>query len=79
MSNFERYNNVFADIFKVTPDQLNENFTAGSVEKWDSITHLTLVTAIEDAFDVMFDPEDILTLKSYDLGKEILIKYGVQL
>ena len=36
--------------------------------------------ALEDAFDIMMDTDDIIDLSSYEKGKEILSKadYGVQ-
>ena len=79
MSNLEKYNTVFADTFAVVIESLNNDFTSESVDKWDSILQLTLVTAMEDAFDVMLEPEDIMDFKSYDFGKVILAKYGVEI
>lgn len=63
----------------VSDDELINGFDVESVKKWDSITHLSLITAIEDEFDVMFDSDDILGLKSFEIGKQILAKYDVEL
>lgn len=79
MSNLEKYNAVFMDTFSVNVDKLDADFNSTSVDKWDSILQLSLVTAVEDAFDVMFEPEDIMDFKSYTLGKEIMNKYGVEI
>lgn len=79
MSNLDKYNTVFTDTFSVDVDKLDDDFNSTSVDKWDSILQLSLVTAIEDAFDVMFEPEDIMDFKSYTLGKEIMNKYGVEI
>ena len=32
--------------------------------KWDSLRHLNIIVAIEDAFDVSFEPEDIAQMKT---------------
>jgi len=77
MLNIDKYNQVFCDTFSVTSGELNENFNSDQVENWDSVLQLSLVTGIEDAFDVMFEPEDIMDFKSYTKGKHILKKYGV--
>lgn len=79
MTNLDRYKNAFISVFKVNESELDENFQAERVKKWDSITHLSLCTAIEDEFDIMFDSEDMLELRSFDKGKEILAKYEVEL
>ena len=46
---------------------------------WDSVGHMTLMAAIEDAFDIMLDTDDIVDFSSYEKGKEILKKYDVEL
>ena len=49
------------------------------VELWDSVGHMSLVAALEDEFDIMIDTDDIIDLSSYEKGKAILAKYGVEL
>lgn len=77
MKNLEQYKKIFEEIFEVDEKILNENFTFKDVDKWDSLTHLNLITTLEETFDVMFDTEDILHYGSYLNGIEILKKYGV--
>lgn len=79
MSNLEKYNKIFEEIFLVGEDKLNSDFDNKSVENWDSVRQLSLTTALEDEFDIMFDAEDILELISYEKGKEILKKYEIAL
>lgn len=79
MSNLEKYNSVFASVFNISETVLNDDFSSTSVDNWDSITQLGLVTAMEDTFDIMLDPEDILGFKSYALGKEIVTRNGINL
>ena len=77
MSVSEKYNSVFISVFNVEASVLGRDFTSDTVDNWDSITQLSLVTAMEDTFDIMLDPEDILNFKSYLAGKDIVAKYGV--
>ncbi|MGA9211165.1 hypothetical protein [Kaistella sp.] len=79
MSNLEKYNGVFTETFAVTVEKLSNDFSSDTVANWDSVLQLSLVTSIEDAFDVMFEPEDIMDFKSYVIGKEILLKYGIEI
>jgi len=79
MSNLEKYNDVFCKVLNVNADVLNENFTFKAVPQWDSVAHLTLISELEETFDVFFDSEDILHYGSYENGKKILEKYGVQM
>lgn len=79
MENLKKYNTAFIDVFGVSLDALNDNFCKETVEEWDSVHQLGVVSALEDAFDIMFDPEDIMELTSYAKGKELLQKYDVNL
>jgi len=77
MTNREKYDQVFIDSFSVTPDQLNEGLVYQSVQQWDSIGHMGMVAALEEAFDIMLETDDIIDFGSYTKGIEILAKYDV--
>lgn len=77
MTNLEKYNKTFCENLNITEDQLNGLKYQGT-ELWDSVGHMTLIAAIEDAFDIMMDTDDIIDLSSYEKGKEILKKYGIE-
>lgn len=44
-------------------DSVTDNISQDNCEKWDSLNQLNLVLAIEDAFGVSFEPEDIAEMK----------------
>lgn len=77
MTNVEKYNNVFMENLQITEDKL-AGLQYQGVELWDSVGHMSLVAALEDEFDIMIDTDDIIDLSSYEKGKEILAKYGVE-
>ena len=78
MNNIEKYNQAFCDALGVTEESL-QGLVYQSISEWDSVGHMTLVSAIEDAFDIMMDTDDIIDLSSYEKGKEILFKsYNIE-
>ena len=77
MEKIEKYNNAFVEVFGAKVEDLNDNYGKDTVEEWDSVHQLSLIAQMEDAFDIMFDPEDIMDMTSYAKGKEILAKYDV--
>jgi acyl carrier protein len=79
MNTLEKYNAIFIETFQVEQSDLNAEFSSDNVDKWDSVCQLSLVTNIEDAFDVMMEPIDIIGFKSYELGKTILEKYDIEI
>lgn len=79
MKNLEKYNNAFVQVFGAKAEELNDSYSKETVDEWDSVHQLSLVAQMEDAFDIMLDPEDIMDLTSYAKGKEILKRYEVEL
>ena len=77
MTNLEKYTNVFVETFSVSEEEA-KGLKYQSIEGWDSVGHMGLVSAIEDAFNIMMDTDDIIDLSSFEKGKEILAKYDVQ-
>ena len=79
MENLEKYNNAFVQVFGAKTEELNDDYGKETVEAWDSVHQLSLIAELEEAFDIMFDPEDIMDMTSYAKGKELLAKYDVTL
>ena len=75
----QKYNKVFTEVFGVAENVLNDDFSKDNVKEWDSVHQLNIVALLEEAFDIMFEPEDIMGFTSYKAGKEILGKYGVEI
>lgn len=79
MTNIEKYNTAFVEVFGVTGEALNESFSKENIVGWDSVHQLNIISILEESFDVMFEPEDIMELTSYANGIEILNRYGIDL
>lgn len=79
MNNMEKYRNAFKEAFGVDDEKLGGKFTSDLIEQWDSVTHMALVAALEDAFDILIGTDDVFELTSYEKGMEILKKYDVEL
>lgn len=78
MTNLEKLNKIFCEVYSVEESALNESFINTNVESWDSVHHLSMVAGIEEEFDLMMDAEDILEMTSYENVKNILAtKYEI--
>lgn len=78
MSNKEKYDQVFMDCFSVDKSALNAEFVYQCVPAWDSVGHMSMISAIEETFDIMMETDDIIDLSSYTKGMELVAKYGVE-
>ena len=71
MENLTKYNDAFCETFEIEKEKLAGLQYQGT-ELWDSVGHMTLISALEDAFDIMMETDDIIDLSSYEKGMEIL-------
>jgi len=78
MTNLEKYINAFMEALEVPAEDVAA-LVYGESTAWDSVGHMSLIAALEDAFDIMVDMDDIIDLSSFEKGKEILAKYDVEL
>ena len=77
MSNQEKYDQAFGDSFSLDDSQKLTSLEYNQIPEWDSIGHMELMAALEDAFDVTLDTDDIIEFSSYQKGVAILAKYDV--
>ena len=76
MSNLEKYKEAFTTTFEITEDKL-AGLKYQDIPAWDSVGHMSLIAALEDAFDIMMETDDIVDFGSYEKGIELLKKYDV--
>lgn len=61
---FEQLNEVFRDVFDDPSITVTEQTTAADIEGWDSLMHISLISAVEDAFDLSFPMKTVLAMKN---------------
>ena len=49
------------------------------IPEWDSIGHMQLMAALEEAFDVELDIDDIIDFSSFEKGIELFSKYNISI
>jgi acyl carrier protein len=58
----KRLTAVFRDIFDDPSLEITDSTTADDISDWDSITHITLIAAVEEEFNVSFSTKDVKSL-----------------
>ncbi len=61
---FERLNEVFRDVFDDESIEVNENTTSADIEDWDSLEHISLMSAVEQEFGIRFSMGQIQSMKN---------------
>ena len=62
---------------RYTKKDISEKLEYNGIPEWDSIGHMTLMSGLEEAFNISIETDDIIDFSSYNKGKEILKKYNV--
>jgi len=75
MSNLDKYKEIFKDSFQFDGDL--DGLKYQDIPEWDSVGHMQLMAALEDAFSIELDVDDIIDFSSFKKGIEILAKYKV--
>jgi acyl carrier protein len=52
MDTIERLNKIFCEIFADDNLQITKDTTSDDIKEWDSFTHLNLILAIEQEFNI---------------------------
>lgn len=63
---FERVRGIASDVLQVPANQITQQSSTENVESWDSVHHLNLVLALEQEFDLQFEPEEMDQMHSIE-------------
>ncbi|MBM4223159.1 MAG: acyl carrier protein [Gammaproteobacteria bacterium] len=63
-----------AETFNVERGLISQDTSQKNLSAWDSLRHLSLIVALEDEFDVSFEPEQIAIMTSFAAIMEELSK-----
>ena len=79
MKKIKKYSEIFKAALNIDDKKLSKNLKYNDIEEWDSIAHMTLVSALEEEYKINFETDDIVDFSSFKKGIEILKKYKIQI
>lgn len=59
----EKITGIFREVFSDNNIVINDEMTANDVENWDSLTHMLMITKVEETFGVKFKLKELNKLK----------------
>ena len=77
MSNKQKYKDIFIKSLSMDSKKFGENIKYNEIAEWDSIGHMTLMSGLEEGFNITMETDDIVDFSSFKKGIEILKKYSV--
>lgn len=54
---------IVAGICGVEVSEVTENSTVGDFPQWDSVGHLSILSKVEETFDISFEPEEMMEME----------------
>ena len=78
MDNKEKYKSIFIESLAIDRSKFNENIKYNEIPEWDSIGHMTLMSGLEDGFNISIETDDIVDFSSFKKGLEILEKHKIE-
>ncbi len=77
MTNTEKLTTAFSDALTIDGSMVKDSLMYQSIPEWDSISHMVLISRIEETFDVSIDTDDVIDMSSVAKAKDILKKYNI--
>ena len=62
LSSEDKLKQIFADVFGVDSNSIDENSSVDTIEKWNSFNHMKLVLALEEQYDVKFQMDQTIEM-----------------
>ena len=73
----ELVRHILLVVLEIPEHEIDDRLSAEQTTNWDSIRHLDLVMALEEAFGVSFSSEELGALTSYRAIVEALGRRGI--
>jgi acyl carrier protein len=61
---FEQIRDMAADLLGAAAAEITPESSPETLENWDSVQHLNLILAVEQRFELQFDPEEIESMEN---------------
>lgn len=72
----EKLIKLLVKTFDLKEEEITPETSMSNVEKWDSLGHLELISALEEEFKLSIEPDEIMQITSVADMEEILQKKG---
>ena len=67
---------LVGEVLDVDPTALDDDSSPASVDGWDSLAHVALVTAVEEAYSVTLTTDEMRESQSLGTLRQVLLSKG---
>jgi len=73
----ERLEKIIREVFEITEETIDENWTSDDIPDWDSVGHLNLIMGVEKEFNIKVEIEEMFEIEKLADITKILKKREV--
>jgi acyl carrier protein len=67
-------NEILCQVFRLKQDQLSDELTMEDIDRWDSLTHMDLITSIEEGLGVELTMDEIMAMTDIQTIRNIVLR-----
>jgi len=70
--------NVFSNVFSVPLESITDELELKTIPSWDSMTHMILITRLEEEFQVQLTGDEIADIVTVGDARRFIHGHGVE-
>ena len=70
---------IVAQVLELEPDEITDDLGPATAGQWNSLRHVQLVAAIEQAYDIRLSPREIRSFSTYSELSHIVAAKGIDI
>ncbi len=78
MENGQKFRSIVSTILDIPEDQVTGDLSAETVDTWDSLNHINLLSALEQEFGITLATDSLAEAHSVTRLKALLAEHGVE-
>jgi acyl carrier protein len=78
-TNREKFNSVLTAILGIDADAITDDLSPDSVDSWDSLNQINIISALEQEFGVHLAADNLAEYQSVARLSELLASHGIAL
>lgn len=75
----EKLTSIFADVLRVPRTEIVDSLDMEATGTWDSLSHMQLIAALEEEFNIELTADEIVSMRSAGQIKDVLRTKSVEI
>ena len=63
---------ILSEVFRIPQDEVSDGLSMDDVQHWDSLTHMDLITSIEQGLHIQLTMDEIMMMKDVQTIRSIV-------